>query len=331
MGPVTRELIIFTADNLAQFLTGIPIDLRPYALAAFAATYKGDANAPTLYTYDPLGHMIPTPDRVVSPQEKAWMDDYNKNVDTLLRSKNDALDRFLSDALPLTGPKVPETCNRDYNDARAWTRPKDPLVLDLDGDGIEATAIDRSAPVLFDHDADGIQAATGWIKADDGIVVLDLNGNGTIDTGRELFGDNTLLPSGGAAANGFEAIAQYDTNADGKINAADAVYTQLRIWQDANQDGVSQANELKTLGEMGIASINVVGQASTINLGNGNTQPWSGSYTRTNGTTGDSGTPELSGSLLPASNNFLHSWSNGLQDIRALAKSKSVLQYGCQS
>ncbi len=205
---------------------------------------------------------------------------------------------------------MPDELNRDYSAARSWTRPKDPLVLDLDGDGIEATAIDRSAPVLFDHDADGIQAATGWIKADDGIMVLDLNGNGTIDTGRELFGDNTLLPSGGAAANGFEAIAQYDTNADGKINAADAVYTQLRIWQDANQDGVSQANELKTLGEMGIASINVVGQASTINLGNGNTQPWSGSYTRTNGTTGDSGTPELSGSLLLASNNFFRTFTD---------------------
>jgi Ca2+-binding RTX toxin-like protein len=205
---------------------------------------------------------------------------------------------------------MPHDLNRDFTTARSWTRPKDPLVLDLDGDGIEATAIDFNAPVLFDHDADSIQAATGWIRPDDGIVVLDLNGNGTVDTGRELFGDNTLLPSGQAAANGFEAIAQYDTNADGKINAADAIYTQLRIWQDANQDGTSQAGELKTLAELGIASINVVGQASNINLGNGNTQPWSGSYTRTNGTTGDSGTPELSGSLLLASNNFFRTFTD---------------------
>jgi len=227
----------------------------------------------------------------------------------------DLRDYFRENGTPLShweseGWPVPDELNRSFSDARAWTRPKDPLVLDLDGDGIEATAIDRTAPVLFDHDADGIQAATGWIKPDDGIVVLDLNGNGTIDTGRELFGDNTLLPGGQAAANGFEAIAQYDTNADGKINAQDAIYTQLRIWQDANQDGVSQANELKTLGELGIASIDVVGQASNINLGNGNTQPWSGSYTRTNGTTGDSGTPELSGSLLLASNNFFRTFTD---------------------
>ena len=171
---------------------------------------------------------------------------------------------------------MPEELNKWFSDARTWTQPRDPLILDLDGDGIEATAIDRTAPTLFDHDADGVLTATGWIKADDGIVVLDLNGNGTIDNGRELFGDNTLLPSGQTAANGFEAIAQHDSNGDGKINALDAVYTQLRIWQDANQDGVSQAHELRTLGELGIASINVVGQQTSINLGNGNTQPWSG-------------------------------------------------------
>ena len=70
--------------------------------------------------------------------------------------------------------------------------------------------------------------------------------------------------------------------------------TQLRIWQDANQDGISEAAELTTLAQQGIASINVTGQPSTIQLGNGNSQPWSGSLTRTNGTTGDSGTPELS-------------------------------------
>ena len=205
---------------------------------------------------------------------------------------------------------MPEELNKWFSDARTWTQPRDPLILDLDGDGIEATAIDRTAPTLFDHDADGVLTATGWIKADDGIVVLDLNGNGTIDNGRELFGDNTLLPSGQTAANGFEAIAQHDSNGDGKINALDAVYTQLRIWQDANQDGVSQAHELKTLGEAGIASINVVGQQTSINLGNGNTQPWSGSFTRTNGTTGDSGTPELSGSLLLASNNFFRTFAD---------------------
>ncbi|MBG9388551.1 calcium-binding protein [Caenimonas aquaedulcis] len=191
-----------------------------------------------------------------------------------------------------------------------WVRPKDPLTLDLDNDGIEATAISPTHPVLFDHNADGVKTATGWISADDGLVVVDLNGNGLIDSGRELFGDNTLLPNGHAASNGFQAIAQYDANADGKIDAADAAFTQLRIWQDANQDGVSQAAELKSLAQLGIASINVAGVASTIQLGNGNSQPWSGSFTRINGSTGASGTPKLSGSLLLASNNFYREFTD---------------------
>jgi hypothetical protein len=197
-----------------------------------------------------------------------------------------------------------------YQKALTWHWPADPLVLDLDGDGIEATAIDPASPILFDHDADGVKTATGWIKADDGIVVLDLNGNGSIDTGRELFGDNTLLSDGTRAANGFAAIAQHDGNSDGKISSQDAVYSQLRIWQDANQDGTSQAGELHTLAEMGIASINVNGTASDLQLGNGNSQPWSGSYTRINGTTGASGTPELSGSLLLAANDFYREFTD---------------------
>ena len=199
---------------------------------------------------------------------------------------------------------MPDELNRYFADASNWRPPRDPLILDLDGDGIEATAIDPSSPILFDHDADGIKAATGWIKADDGILVFDVNGNGTIDSGRELFGDNTLLPDGSNAANGFQAIAQHDADNNGKIDTADAIYSQLRVWQDANQDGISQTGELKTLAELGMASVNVTGQASNVTLGNGNSQPWTGTFTRTNGTTGESGTPELSGSLLLASNNF---------------------------
>src|SRR6185369_13394620 len=106
-----------------------------------------------------------------------------------------------------------------FMSALQWLRPKDPLVLDLDGDGIEATAINPNAPILFDQNADGIKTATGWINSDDGIVVMDVNGNGTIDSGRELFGDNTLLPDGSLAANGFAAIGQYDLDANGKIDS----------------------------------------------------------------------------------------------------------------
>lgn len=147
------------------------------------------------------------------------------------------------------------TCNRDYTASRGWSVPRDPLVLDLDGDGIETVGINPAAPVLFDHDADGIKTGTGWIKPDDGLLVLDLNGNGTIDTGRELFGDNTQMlpgvqggnPFTGNAQDGYRALRQYDSNNDGQINSGDAIYGQLRVWRDLNQDGISQAGELQTL------------------------------------------------------------------------------------
>ncbi len=209
---------------------------------------------------------------------------------------------------------VTDLANSLFTAALNWLTPRDPLVLDLDNDGIEAVGINPAAPVLFDMDGDGIKTATGWIKADDGMVVLDRNGNGLIDSGRELFGDSTVLTrgprAGKTAANGYEALADLDINADGAINSADAAYASLRIWQDANQDGISQAGELRTLSSLGIASLKVAGQASNINLGNGNTQPFSGSFTRTNGSTGASGVAEVSGSLLLASNNFYREFTD---------------------
>ena len=81
----------------------------------------------------------------------------------------------------------------------------DPLTLDLDGDGIETNGISVTAPVMFDISGTGIQQSVGWIKPDDGFLVRDLNGNGLIDSGAELFGDATTLANGQTAADGFAA------------------------------------------------------------------------------------------------------------------------------
>ncbi|ANX16921.1 iron-regulated protein FrpC [Neisseria meningitidis] len=165
----------------------------------------------------------------------------------------------------------------------------DPLALDLDGDGIETVATKGFAGSLFDHTNNGIRTATGWVAADDGLLVRDLNGNGIIDNGAELFGDNTKLADGSFAKHGYAALAELDSNGDNIINAADAAFQTLRVWQDLNQDGISQANELRTLEELGIQSLDLAYKDVNKNLGNGNTLAQQGSYTKTNGTTAKMG------------------------------------------
>jgi len=184
--------------------------------------------------------------------------------------------------------------NTTYRNGLAPPRPRDPLAIDLDGDGIETVGV-GSTPVLFDHNADGIRTGTGWVKADDAWLVLDRNGNGTIDSGRELFGVDTVINTIGdaydanaqvqMASSGFEALGVLDSNADGAFNASDAEFVNVRLWQDLNQDGVSQSGELFTLAQKGIASIGLTPTTGTTNLGNGNTVTGQATVTRTNGTT----------------------------------------------
>jgi hypothetical protein len=163
----------------------------------------------------------------------------------------------------------------------------DPLILDLDGDGLEITPLSRG--VLFDANGDSIKTATAWAGADDGMLVWDRNGNGLIDSGRELFGDETILANGSKATNG-------------KFNALDAQYASLRIWRDLNQDGISQAVELQTLQATGIQSINLASTASTTNYGDA-ILAQSGSYTRVDAA-GATSTGQA-GSFILAQNSFV--------------------------
>jgi hypothetical protein len=166
--------------------------------------------------------------------------------------------------------------------------PIDPLVLDLDGDGIETTGR-GDAVVVFDLDGDGVKTGTGWVKPDDAWLVRDLNGNGTIDTGAELFGVDTVKRDGTKARDGFDALADLDENQDGWMDAQDAAFASLRIWRDLNQDGISQAGELQTLAQAGIVAISTGGVAARLDLGNGNTQTAAGTFIRSDGATGSTG------------------------------------------
>ena len=132
---------------------------------------------------------------------------------------------------------------------------RDPITVDLDGDGVETISSENG--VYFDLDASGTAEKTGWIAPDDGLVVMDRDGNGTIDNGRELFGDATVLKDGSIASTGFEALAEQDTNNDGVIDASDENFSNMKVWRDLNQDGISQSEELRSLEETGIKKIHL--------------------------------------------------------------------------
>ena len=195
--------------------------------------------------------------------------------------------------------------------------PRDPLAIDLDGDGIE-TIGSAVNPVLFDHNADGIRAGTGWVRPDDAWLVLDRNGNGLIDSGRELFGVDTVLsgtPGVDAvyASTGFQALRTLDVGSgtagsagygDNVFNALDAGFTQVRLWRDLNQDGVSQATELFTLAQQNIASISLNASSTNINLGNGNSVSGTAVVTRSNGSTTQAGTVSVAADTTAANLNL---------------------------
>ena len=159
-----------------------------------------------------------------------------------------------------------------------------PIVLDLDGDGVIRT-VGVTSGVNFDHDGDGVLTKTGWAGANDALLVWDRNGNGTIDSGRELFGSETLLPNGMKAINGFEALKAFDVNGDGVIDANDPVFAQLRVWVDANTDARTGKGELLTLEQAGVRSINLTYSESGFVDAQGNAHRQVGSYTTTDGQT----------------------------------------------
>jgi hypothetical protein len=150
--------------------------------------------------------------------------------------------------------------NLDYQNAT-------PLMLDLNGDGVHTTSVDKG--VAFDIEGNGQVVQTAWSDGKDGFLVLDVNGDGTINNGRELFGNGTLLSNGSQARDGFEALAQYDGNQDGVMDAKDAVFANLKIWVDTNHDGVSTASELHTLNALSVQNIQLGAKASQL-VNNGN-------------------------------------------------------------
>ena len=157
-----------------------------------------------------------------------------------------------------------------------------PIVLDLDGDGIETRGLQDG--IFFDHDSNHFAENTGWAGADDGLLVLDRNNNGDIESGGELFGNNTQLNDGTLAENGYKALQELDGNRDGVINREDDAWQRLQVWQDRNGNARVDDGELLSLEEAGVAAINTQYQNSRLTDEQGNAHRQTSTITMQDGT-----------------------------------------------
>jgi hypothetical protein len=123
--------------------------------------------------------------------------------------------------------------------------------------------------VSFDLTATGTASQVAWVADGSALLVRDLNGDGAINNGTELFGAATVLANGQRAGNGYAAMAALDSNHDGHLSAADAKFSELKLWVDANHNGVTDGGELKALADMGVLEINLdFSKTTTTNNGN---------------------------------------------------------------
>lgn len=124
-----------------------------------------------------------------------------------------------------------------------------PLVLDINNSGTIDLISLANSTTYWDIDQDGFAELSGWVDSVDGLLAIDLNSNGVIDDNSELFGTMDT--------DGFTVLGAYDLNADSVINAEDAVWDDLIVWQDTDEDGFSDAGELHTMGDFAIVSIDL--------------------------------------------------------------------------
>ncbi|NGZ84687.1 SdrD B-like domain-containing protein [Duganella aceris] len=161
----------------------------------------------------------------------------------------------------------------------SWDASITPIAIDLNGDGIHTIAR-QNMTGTFDLLGTGKAIQSGWLSGDDGFLAIDTNGNGQIDNISELFG-------GASKGSGFAKLSSYDSNGDGQVNAADALFSSLMIWQDANSNGKTDAGELISLAKAGVVSLTVAYTELPFLDANNNLHLERSSVTLSNGKTAD--------------------------------------------
>lgn len=134
-----------------------------------------------------------------------------------------------------------------------------PIIIDTKGEGYHLTSLAGGVKFTFFPGKAPVQMSWTDNAYSNGFLVLDRNEDGMINDGSELFGTETPQPPS-SQPNGYIALSVYDDpqnggNGNGAIDPGDAIFTRLRIWIDANHNGVSDPGELHSLGEFGITQI----------------------------------------------------------------------------
>jgi VCBS repeat-containing protein len=184
----------------------------------------------------------------------------------------------------------------------------DPIILDLGDPGI-----DLSYSVAFDLNADGQLDNLAWTGGQDGILAMDLDQSGAIENGTEVF--SPYFDQGGYT-NALTALASLDSNGDGVIDSADPAFADLLVWQDQNHNGRSETGELKSLADLGIASISLNATASTGTI-DGQALLGQGTFTYTGGESGDYVLVALSQTSASATNKLDYSRETGSRGVIA--------------
>ena len=164
-----------------------------------------------------------------------------------------------------------------------------PIILDLNGDGVTMSSI-KKAKAMFDMNGDGVADDTGWVGKGDGFLVIDRNNDGKITDASEL----SFASENKNAKNDLEALTSLDNNGDRVLNKDDVRFGELKVWIDGNGNGTTEEGELKTLTELGITEISLVGRNidGTAKIGD-NVVISTATFTRANGSTGTLGNVAL--------------------------------------
>lgn len=166
-----------------------------------------------------------------------------------------------------------------------WSGILAPIVLDLDGDGVELVSF-TSSTAEFDMDGDGNRDKTGWFGADDGLLVLDADNNNIVDDGSEISFQRFV----DGAFSDLEGLAFFDTNENGLLDGGDDRFGEFKIWRDTNQDGITDDGELQTLSGFGIENISLSGTLTgDLPNANDNVLYATASYQNSDGTSGTVG------------------------------------------